>query len=230
MRKPAGTHRLRAQPEGFGRPLALRRASLPRATAAGPGGYRRCPDPLPRRCVALLPHVAPWPPRCAPASVAGARGGPSPSRASAAWVVLGSRALRKLGPRALKQDPRSHPGDERRAGGPPTRARVMLAVPSYQRGSRRRPPPPPLPPRKPPDRSGRGRASLTVKVRPPNSRSCSCAIAFWASSSVAISTNAKPARQWCRGGCRRRVFCPKSCTPRLVLHARPDSRHPAGRP
>lgn len=57
--------------------------------------------------------------------------------------------------------------------GRPFRA-IATNVPDYQRGSRRPlplPPPPPYPPppppAKPPVRSGRGRASLTVRFRPP---------------------------------------------------------------
>src|SRR5687768_3047248 len=69
-------------------------------------------------------------------------------------------------------------------------------APDYQRGSLRRPPPPlpprPYPPPPPPERGVCGRASLTVRRRPPNVRSCSCETAAWAASSVAISTNANP--------------------------------------
>src|SRR5215203_5584396 len=67
----------------------------------------------------------------------------------------------------------------------------------YQRGSRRPPPPPPPrlapkppPPPKPP--SGFGRASLTVSARPPIWYWLKSAAAFCASSSVDISTKAKP--------------------------------------
>src|SRR3954464_1986822 len=69
----------------------------------------------------------------------------------------------------------------------------------YQRGPRRPPPPPPpprLPPKPPPPPpnppSGLGRASLTVSARPPIWNWLSSVAAFCASSSVDISTNAKP--------------------------------------
>src|SRR5207253_6854206 len=65
----------------------------------------------------------------------------------------------------------------------------------YQRGSRRPPPPPRLPPNPPPPPkppSGRGRASLTVSARPPIWYWLNSVAAFCASSSVAISTKAKP--------------------------------------
>src|SRR5215217_2703496 len=78
----------------------------------------------------------------------------------------------------------------------------------YQRGSERRPklpPPPPLrlppkPPRSPPKprppppppRFSRGLASLTLSARPPTSLPLNCSIAAFASSSVDISTKAKP--------------------------------------
>ena len=61
----------------------------------------------------------------------------------------------------------------------------------YQRGSeRRRPPPPPYPPD--PADAVFGRASLTVRLRPPSEWLLRRLIAFLASSSDAISTNANP--------------------------------------
>jgi hypothetical protein len=79
---------------------------------------------------------------------------------------------------------------------------------AYQRGSRRPPPPrppplprpprplpPPLPnppPPNPPPPVGLGRASFTASVRPPSCAWFSSSMAFCASSSFVISTNAKP--------------------------------------
>src|SRR3954462_12806837 len=71
----------------------------------------------------------------------------------------------------------------------------------YQRGSDRRPRPlppppprlsPPYPPPNPPPPAALGRASLTVRLRPPREWLFSFSIAFCASSSLAISTKAKP--------------------------------------
>src|SRR5687767_2381361 len=70
----------------------------------------------------------------------------------------------------------------------------------YQRGGRRPPPPPPPPrdepppppPPKPPLRGAFGRASLTVRLRPPSSVSFKSRIAACAPSSVLISTKANP--------------------------------------
>src|ERR1700728_3119707 len=78
-------------------------------------------------------------------------------------------------------------------------------VRSYQRGSRRRelspppplrfPPPPPkrLPPPPPPDgRASRGRASLTVRLRPSSCEPLRASIARSAPESSVISTKPKP--------------------------------------
>jgi hypothetical protein len=63
-------------------------------------------------------------------------------------------------------------------------------VGAYQRDSVRRRPPP-LPP-KPPPNAGFGRASLTVRLRPPSWDSFNSLIARSASSAVLISTKANP--------------------------------------
>jgi hypothetical protein len=89
------------------------------------------------------------------------------------------------GPRGLQPVPFQEP--PRRPPPPPPPPRLPPKPPPP-----RPPPPPPKPPPPPGPRASFGRASLTVRVRPPSCDSCSSVIAFCAPSSVAISTKPKP--------------------------------------
>ena len=109
-------------------------------------------------------------------------------------------------------------------GGP--RARRGLPITNYQRGSRLKrpppPPPPPRPPRPPPSpndllRSGRGRASFTFRARPPTSFPSSAAMAWVASSSLVISTKAKPRG---RPVSRSVITCTRVISPKASTYVR----------
>jgi len=78
----------------------------------------------------------------------------------------GSRLVHKQQALMARPEPAKGSGAFRRGGRAAPEQRVLTR---YQRGSdrRRREPPPPPPPPNPPLRSGFGRASFTVRFRPP---------------------------------------------------------------